>query len=101
MPSDLMVCDRARIPSTKKYMDSKRLMYSWENICGGNTKRSKSVLSKAQGTRWRLVSSPTLQLEVVRKNLRFQDFQFHSYGEGYQVPPRWTLPEKVSRCLHM
>ena len=28
----LMVCDRARIPSTKKYMDSKRLMYSWENI---------------------------------------------------------------------
>lgn len=30
--SDLMVCDRARIPSTKKYMDSKRLMYSWENI---------------------------------------------------------------------
>lgn len=32
MPSDLMVWDRARIPSTKKYMDSKRLMYSWENI---------------------------------------------------------------------
>lgn len=31
MPSDLMVWDRARIPSTKKYMDSKRLMYSWEN----------------------------------------------------------------------
>lgn len=32
MPSDLMVWDRARIPNTKKYMDSKRLMYSWENI---------------------------------------------------------------------
>jgi hypothetical protein len=32
VPSDLMVWDRARIPSTKKYMDSKRLMYSWENI---------------------------------------------------------------------
>lgn len=29
----LMVWDRARIPSTKKYMESRRLMYSCENIC--------------------------------------------------------------------
>lgn len=40
---DLMVWDRVRIFSTKKYMDSKRLMYFWENIWGRNIKRNRKL----------------------------------------------------------
>lgn len=46
-----------------------------------------------------MVSVCPLGVRSGRKNLRL--FHFHSWGEGLQVPPRWTLPTMESRCLHV